>query len=251
MFTTNGVRADHVHGLRGNVSHTISDLSSLPFFSSCPNSLIEEMENAKIQSHYKKGQTIHYQGTPFFGISCIVSGLVKKVKSLDNGEDIIISLAERGDFFGINCLLSKTTSFATYSTVAMENSTIYFFDKAFMQNQINKYPQLAMHIISKLENYTERDELRILSLSKKSVRERVAETLVYLASSYGKASGKNCVSIPHKFSRIELSSLAGTANETFIRTLSEFQKEGIIKLKNGCIDVTDHEELRICMGAVV
>ncbi len=251
MFTASGVRVDHVHGLRGNATNLASDLRNLPFFNSCPNSLIEEIENAKIQSHYKKGQTIHYQGTPFFGVSCIVSGLVKKVKSLDNGDDIIITLAERGDFFGINCLLSKTTSFATYSTVAMENTTIYFFDKTFMQNQLHKYPQLAMHIISKLENYTERDELRILSLSKKSVRERVAETLNNLATSYGKVSGKNTVSIPHKLSRIELSSLAGTANETFIRTLSELQKEGIIKLKNGCIDVTNRDELKSCMGAVV
>ncbi|MBI2521722.1 MAG: cyclic nucleotide-binding domain-containing protein [Bdellovibrio sp.] len=143
MFTTNGVRVEHVHGLRANAHHSMGDLMDLPFFSSCPASLIDELENAKIKSHYKKGQTIHYQGTPFFGISCIVNGLVKKVKSLDNGEDIIISLAERGDFFGINCILSKSTSFATYSTVAMENSTVYFFDKAFMQNQINKYPQLA------------------------------------------------------------------------------------------------------------
>ncbi len=163
MFTSIGVRVDHVHGHRGNVNHSASELRSLPFFNSCPTSLIDEMENAKIQSHYKKGQAIHYQGTPFFGVSCILSGLVKKVKSLDNGEDIIISLAEKGDFFGINCLLSQPTSFATYSTVAMENSTIYFYDKTFMQNQINKYPQLAMHFISKLENYTERDECPILA----------------------------------------------------------------------------------------
>ena len=251
MFTANGVRVDHMHGLRGNANHLASELKGLPFFNSFPDSFIEELENAKIQSHYKKGQTIHYQGTPFFGVSCILSGLVKKVKSLDNGEDIIISLAERGDYFGINCLLTKTTSFATYSTVAIENSVIYFFDRAFIQNQLHKFPQFAMHIISKLENYTERDELRILSLSRKSVRERVAETLVNLANSYGQATGKNSISIPHKFSRIELSSLAGTANETFIRTLSEFQKEGIIKLKNGCIDVTNYNELITCMGAVV
>ncbi|MEK6626480.1 MAG: cyclic nucleotide-binding domain-containing protein, partial [Bdellovibrionota bacterium] len=112
MFTSIGVRVDHVHGHRGNVNHSASELRSLPFFNSCPTSLIDEMENAKIQSHYKKGQAIHYQGTPFFGVSCILSGLVKKVKSLDNGEDIIISLAERVDYFGINCLLTKTTSFA-------------------------------------------------------------------------------------------------------------------------------------------
>ena len=148
-------------------------------------------------------------------------------------------------------VLDGQTHFATYSTVAIENSVIYFFDRAFIQNQLHKFPQFAMHIISKLENYTERDELRILSLSRKSVRERVAETLVNLANSYGQATGKNITSIPHKFSRIELSSLAGTANETFIRTLSEFQKEGIIKLKNGCIDVTNHNELITCMGAVV
>ncbi|MBI2522214.1 MAG: Crp/Fnr family transcriptional regulator [Bdellovibrio sp.] len=231
--------------------NSTANLKELSVFSDCPNSLMEEMENAKIQSHYKKGQTIHYQGTPFFGLSCIVNGLVKKVKSLDSGEDTIISVCERGDFFGVNCVLSNTTSFATYSTVAMENSTIYFFDKTFMQNQLKKYPQFAMNLIGKLKDCIERHELRILSLSKKSVRERVAETLINLVNSYGTASGKNSVSIPNIFSRIELSSLAGTANETLIRTLSELQKEGVIKLKNGCIDVIAHDELKSYMGAAV
>ncbi|MBI2522205.1 MAG: Crp/Fnr family transcriptional regulator [Bdellovibrio sp.] len=226
-------------------------LKSNSIFNDLPRATIEEIDRAKIQNNYKKGQTIFFQGSPLFGIYCIQSGTVKRVKSLDNGEETIISLSENGDFFGGQAILSNSIARATYSLVAVQDSTLYFYDKSFILGLLKKYPQLATNIISKYQFNIERDEVRILSLSKKSVRERVAETLLNLASSYGKEVGVNKTNIPLMLSRIELSSLAGMANETFIRTLSEFQKEGMIKLMNNVILVTDNKELQYCTGAVV
>ena len=220
-------------------------------FSDLPSVVLEEIDAAKIQSCYKKGQAIYFQGSPLFGIYCIHSGTVKRVKGLDNGEETIISLGEKGDFFGGQAILSSSITRATYSVIAIEDATIYFYDKTFVLGLLKKCPQLAANIISKYQVCMERDEARILSLSKKSVRERVAETIIHLGHSYGREAGANKMNIPLMLSRIELSSLAGTANETFIRTLSEFQKEGMIKLMTGAIMVTDHRELQYCTGAAM
>ncbi len=177
--------------------------------------------------------------------------MVKRVKGLDNGEETIISLSEQGDFFGGQTILSNSIARATYSLVAIKDTILYFYDKTFILSLLKKYPQLAFNIISKYQVNLERDEVRILSLSKKSVRERVAETLINLGRSYGHEVVENEMNIPLALSRIELSSLAGMANETCIRTLSEFQKEGMIKLMNGAINITDNRELHFCMGAAI
>jgi len=213
--------------------------------------VMQEIDFAKIQNTYKKGQTIFLQGAPLFGIYCIESGMVKRVKALDNGEETIISLSQKGDFFGGAAILSSVTFRATYSVVAMQDTTIFFYDKTYFLKLLNKYPQLATNIIAQYQASMERDEVRILSLSKKSVRERVAETLINLCSNYGTSPAVNKIDIPQMLSRIELSSLAGTASETFIRTLSEFQKEGTIKLMNGIIMVTNLKQLEFCTGAAI
>ena len=226
-------------------------LKSYSIFSNLPQAVLEEIDAAKIQNNYKKGQTIFFQGSPLFGIYCIQSGMVKRVKGLDNGEETIMSLSETGDFFGGQAILSNSVARATYSLVAVQDAVLYFYDKNFILGLLKKYPLLATNIISKYQVTIERDESRILSLSKKSVRERVAETLIHLGCRYGSEAGNNKMNIPNMLSRIELSSLAGTGNETFIRTLSEFQKEGIIKLMSGAIMITDNKELHYCTGAAV
>ncbi len=238
MRLLNVYQAEQLHLLKSN-----------SIFSNLPNEVFKEIDAAKIQSNYKKGQTIYFQGSPLFGIYCIHSGMVKRVKSLDNGDETIISLCEKGDFLGGQAILSDSITKATYSVIAVVDSTLSFYDKTFIQGLLKKYPQLATNIISKYQDCLEKDEIRILSLSRKSVRERVAETIINLGSSYGNELSENKMNIPLNLSRIELSSLAGTAHETFTRTLSEFQKEGMIKLMNGAIVVTDHKELMFCTGA--
>ena len=243
------MNAGHIKKSEGNTCQNCQT-KNCPMINSLPLAIMPELNQAKIQNHYKKGQSIHLQGTPLYGVSAIESGMVKLVKSMDNGDDIIINLSSKGDIFGLRCLLSNKTTFATVSVIAVEDTTVCFYDKFFIKEQFRKYPQLALNILSKLDVYMERDEVRILSLSKKSVRERVAETLINLEDNYGAQSLQNSKRLPLQLKRNELSSLAGTANETFIRTLSEFQKEGLVKLKGSMIEVIDRKALHYCSGAI-
>ena len=78
-------------------------------------------------------------------------------------------------------------------------------------------------------------ESRELSLAQRSVRERLAETLLMLKEFYGfEADG---VTLKGTVSRSDLANMIGTSSETVIRFLSEFKEKGIIGLdqKKICI----------------
>lgn len=72
-----------------------------------------------------------------------------------------------------------------------------------------------------------------------TVRKRTADALMKLYGTYSEGSG------PAKFevSRADLASMVGTATESVIRMLSEFKKDGFIKIEGSTIHVMDPEKL--------
>jgi CRP-like cAMP-binding protein len=83
-------------------------------------------------------------------------------------------------------------------------------------------------------------EERLIKLAYNSVRKRVSEALLLLRDRYAK--GKDEI-FRMAFSREDLSNLAGTAQETVIRTLSDFKAEKLIDIKGSTITLLDVPKL--------
>lgn len=79
-----------------------------------------------------------------------------------------------------------------------------------------------------LSNQLKDAEIKLTHLAQKPVRERLAETLLFLKETYGFEPGTDILSV--QLSREEIANLVGTATETAIRLLSELNKEKIIEL---------------------
>ena len=81
----------------------------------------------------------------------------------------------------------------------------------------------------------------MVSMAQKSVKERLAETLLYLEESFGKNEDG---SLHIQLSREELAGIIGTATESCIRLLSEFNKNGMIDLVGKKITILDKSKLK-------
>jgi CRP-like cAMP-binding protein len=81
----------------------------------------------------------------------------------------------------------------------------------------------------------------MVSLAQKSVKERLAETLLHLEDTFGK--NEDC-SLHIQLSREELAGMIGTATESCIRLLSEFNKTGLIELIGKKIAIVDRNKLK-------
>lgn len=194
----------------------------------------------KVMNHYKKGQTIYFQGNPAFGLYCINSGKIKISIMGNDGKESIIRIASGGDALGHQNLFDEENYNST--ATVLEDADICFIDKSFVLKTIKEEPSVALNIIQKLSHDMNEAEIKATSLAQKSVRERVAKLLLNLSKSYGVIE-RNTIKLDIKLSRQEMASMVGTANETLIRFLAEFKVEGLIEEMGKTIFIKNEKKL--------
>jgi len=86
----------------------------------------------------------------------------------------------------------------------------------------------------------------LLNLAQKSVRERLADTLLLLVKMYGTRGLDHQLSV--ELTREDIASLVGTATETTIRLLSDLKSEGIIATHGKKIMILNEKALRAIAG---
>lgn len=212
----------------------------LGVFCSLDQPALEEFNSHKTTNQYKKGQTIFYEGNQAFGLYCVYSGRIKLYKTGVDGRLQIVRIAGPGDLLGYRAMFSDEPYTATAE--AVEDATICCIDKNAFFPVLAKHPDLAMNIIKKLARELRQAEDLATSIAQKSVRERMAELLLILKETYGKKS-QNGVLIDLKLSREELAEMIGVTQETAIRLLSEFKKDGMIEIKKRDITILQPQSL--------
>ena len=208
-------------------------------FCKAQNDSMEEIQAEKICTPYKKGEYIFKEGTRPFGVFCVNRGKIKLVKSGDDGKEQIIRLVKPGDPLGYRSLLSGDKYNA--SAVALENSGVCFVPKELFLGILQKDSALSFEMMKLLSDDLKKAELQITHLAQKPVRERVAEAILFIKETYGFEEDQQTIAA--SFSREDIANIVGTATETAIRLLSEFNKEQIIKLSGKKIIIVDLPKL--------
>lgn len=190
----------------------------------------------KTTNTYKKGQVIFYEGNNPFGVYCIYAGRVKLYKTDSEGHQQILRLAGSGDLLGYRAMLSHESYHATAEVI--EDATICCIDANAFFSLVAAQPQLALEVIQKLSRELRQAEEWMTSIAHHSVRERMAELLLMLKEGYGKPQGAHVV-IDLQLSREELAEMIGTTQESAIRLLTDFKKEGVITVQERSITILD------------
>ena len=187
----------------------------------------------------KKGDPIFEEGDTVNGIYCITTGVCKMSKLSPNGKDQIIKLVKAGELIGQRSMISDEP--ANLSAVALEDMEVCFIPKSEVLNMFDNNNQFSLNMMKTICGDLKEAGEHMISISQKTVKERLAETLVYLEESFGKnADG----SLHIQLSREELAGMIGTATESCIRLLSDFNKLGLISLIGKKIVIKDLAKLK-------
>lgn len=208
------------------------------FCTMCSESL-KDINEAKSCTIYKKGETLFRDGGHPLGIFCINTGKVKLTMSGEEGKEQILRLAREGDILGCRSLLVSERYNAT--AVALEDSRVCFIPKDNFIKNLKTYPTLSIEVLKALSRQLDEADVKITHLAQKSVRERIAETLLSLRATYGMELGTSIINV--QLTREEIASLTGTVTETAIRLLQQFNKEKIIELIGKKIKIIDIDKL--------
>ena len=202
---------------------------------------LDDVSSHKVTNHYKKGQTIFFQGNPPMGLYCVSSGKIKITRTGNDGKEAILRIAGPGDVLGHRSLFSKEKYEATATVI--EDSSICFIEKNYIYSAIQNNPSIAMSMIEKLSRDMGVAERKSAAMFQKNARERLADLFLEFAEDYG-VPLDNKIKLDIRLSRDEIASIIGSAHETVIRLISEFKEEGILELDGKTILVRDMEKLR-------
>jgi len=150
-------------------------------FADLPNESREKIDRFKITLRYEKGQNIHKEGNPSYGIHCIGSGIVKVYKT--TGKQYIVRLAGRGSVLGLPTLVTGIPYL--WTAEAVQSSTICFIPREVLLENIGKNPAMAIRIINILSHFLVESEQQRIELVRGTVRQRIARFLLFLSKNHG------------------------------------------------------------------
>lgn len=196
------------------------------------------ISDCKTSLDIKKGDVIFSEGESLNGVFCIKNGVCKLSKLSAKGKDQIVKLVIKGDIMGQRSLVSEERT--NLSAIALNDMKVCFIPKAEIMNNLKSNPTFSMEVLKDLaHDLKEADDL-ILNMTQKSVKQRLAEVLMYLKEHFG-VDSEGFLSIT--LSREDIANIVGTVTESAIRVLSQFKKEGMISTSGKRIKIEDFSAL--------
>ncbi len=217
------------------------DVKAVSFLSYCTDEEAEIVSAAKSCSHYNKGQSIFYEDNIPLGIYCLSKGAIKLTRSNKDGKEQIIRFAREGEFLGYRALIADEPLVATATCI--EDTVCCFVPKNVFLELLEKNAQINKHMLKSLCHDLGIADERIQSLAQKSVRERLAETLLFLQKTFqdDKTQDENLIAVT--LPREDIANIVGTATETVIRLLSEFKSDKLIDMEGKKIRILNQSAL--------
>ncbi len=197
------------------------------------------MADCKTSYTIKKGEPIFEEGDSVNGIFCVKDGVCKLSKLSANGKDQIVKLVKPGELLGQRSLISDEP--ANLTAVALEDMEVCFIPKTEIMGFFNQNNQFSMNVMKTICGDLKEADDHMVSMAQKSVKERLAETLLHLEDTFGKNEDGT---LHIQLSREELAGMIGTATESCIRLLSEMNKSGLIGLVGKKIAIIDRNKLK-------
>jgi CRP-like cAMP-binding protein/CheY-like chemotaxis protein len=185
----------------------------------------------------RRKQDIYNEGDEPARVYFVQSGRVKTVKTTDGGKELITGLYGPGEFFGYLALLEHTAH--GDSAVALDDAELIYIPADDFRQLLLRNREVGQQFIRLLAGRVREREQQLLAMAYDSIRRRVADTLLHL---HAQTSADPAASI--QLARDDMAAMVGTAPESLIRTLSEFNHSGLIELTPKNIRVLEPEKLR-------
>ncbi|MGD8398097.1 MAG: Crp/Fnr family transcriptional regulator, partial [Anaerolineae bacterium] len=194
-----------------------------------------------VRRAHERDDYLFFEGDRATWLFFVASGRVKMIKHSESGRETILATFGPGDVVGEVGVLAGETYPATAQ--ALEPSVTLALPRDDYAALVHDHPGLAWALIVELGRRLQRAHERIRSLAVEKVERRVARVLLRMANTTGERLADGAVRITVQLTRQDLADMAGTVVETAIRTMSKFQKQGLVDTRDGHIILLDPHAL--------
>jgi len=199
---------------------------------------VEELCEHKEELFFRKGEIINHEGEKISNFKYLKSGLVKLYRRTPNGDEQVITITRPFEFVSNMSIFSEERY--QYSVSALEDSIVCMVNLDFIKQLFLKNGGFAMGLLTKISRINDKIISQTLDLRQKNLIGRVAYVLLYFTNDIYKS---RVFDLP--VSRKEIADYIGMSTANVIRTMSEFKKEGIIRVFGKTIEVVDMAKLEV------
>jgi CRP-like cAMP-binding protein len=205
--------------------------------------LTQKEKEALVSQHsvvkIKKGQFLFKKGDKVKGLVCLASGKAKVYNYGVGGRGQIIKMVKQHGFIGYRALFSDGGW--PFSAIALEESIMCVFDRSSFKKVLKKNPELSLKFMKVIVEELSFTNTRIVSLTQKHIRARLAESILILRDTYGLESDGKTIQV--MLSREDFASMSNMTTSNAIRTLSGLAAEGVIGLTGRKVSILDEAYL--------
>lgn len=230
-------RLRRIDELRHELAPGLEGLKQLMQTQSCKEALQAITEGRNIYK-YRKKQLVYAEGNHPGRLYYVQKGKVKAFKTNDDGKELVTELFSPGDFIGYVALLEG----GAYrdSAEALEETELAVIPKEDFEELIYSNREVMQQFIQLLAKNISDKESLLIGLAYNSLRKKVAEALLTIQKKYSHEGG---APFEITINRGSLASIAGTATESLIRTLSDFRNEHLVDIHGSSIIILDQAKL--------
>lgn len=199
---------------------------------------VEDLCDHKEELFFRKGEIINHEGEKISNFKYLKSGLVKLYRRTPNGDEQVITITRPFEFVSNMSIFSEERY--QYSVSALEDSVVCMVNLDFIKQLFLKNGGFAMGLLTKISRISDKIISQTLDIRQKNLIGRVAFVLLYFTNDIYKS---RVFDLP--VSRKEIADYIGMSTANVIRTLSDFKKEGIIRVFGKTIEVVDVAKLEV------
>ncbi|MCL7454494.1 MAG: Crp/Fnr family transcriptional regulator [Anaerolineae bacterium] len=199
------------------------------------------LEHTMQLRQHEKDAYLFFEGDRAEWLILVVEGRVKMIKHSESGRETILSTFGPGQIVGEVGVLVGDHYPATAQ--ALEPAITLSLRRDAYAELVRTHPELAWALIVELGRRLQTAHEKLRSFAVEKVERRVARVLLRMANTAGERLENGSVRITVPLSRQDIADMAGTVVETAIRTMSKFQKQGLIESRGGYIVLLQPHQL--------
>jgi CRP/FNR family transcriptional regulator len=199
---------------------------------------IQDLCNNKEEISFRKGEVINHEGEKITDFKYLKSGLVKLYRRTSTGDEQVITITRPFEFVSNMSIFSEERY--RYSVSAVEDSVVCTVRLDFIKELFLRNGGFAMGLVMKISKINDKIISQTLDIRQKNLIGRVAFILLYFTREI-----YNSMVFDLPVSRKEIADYIGMSTANVIRTLSDFKKDGIIKVFGKTIEIVDINKLDI------
>jgi CRP-like cAMP-binding protein len=215
-------------------------LIQVPIFAHLQGEDLEQLSALLRPRRFDKGEVIFHQGDVGTSLFIIRKGQVAIRLSSDDGKEVILTLLDRGDFFGELALLDGEPR--STDAVAREESDLLILQREDFQRFLDSRPQVAKGLLAALSRLVRRVTQLVHDSTFLDARTRLVRVLLELAEHQGKPTNEGVV-ITQRLTQSELANLCGLTRESANKWLRFYVREGLLSYEGGQITLVQPEKL--------